>query len=72
MENGFFFKTVPPPRDTGIPLKHDYVFIKEVETPNGISYHSGGGGGGKMSYMTFGTWEGGGVKVTRYLKMLYF
>ena len=30
------------PRDTGIPLKHNYIFIKEVDTPNGISYHGGG------------------------------
>ena len=29
------------PRDTGIPLKHDYIFIKEVDTPNGISYQGG-------------------------------
>ena len=37
-----FFKTVfPPPRDTGIPLKYDYIFIKEVDTSNGISYHGG-------------------------------
>ena len=42
MENGFFFKNSVP-RDTGIPLKHDYIFIKEVDTPNGISYQRGGG-----------------------------
>ena len=30
-----------PPRDTGIPLEHDYIFIKEVDAPNGISYHRG-------------------------------
>ena len=46
-----FFKQCPPPRDTGIPLKHDYIFIKEVDPPTGISYH-----GGTMSYTTFGTW----------------
>ena len=41
-KRNFFFKTVfPPPCDTGIPLKHDYIFIKEVDTPNGISYHRG-------------------------------
>ena len=34
-------KNSVPPCDTGIPLKHDYVFIKEVDTPNGISYHRG-------------------------------
>ena len=43
-ENGkVFLKQCSPPRDTGIPLKHDYIFIKEVDTPNGISYHGGGG-----------------------------
>ena len=47
--------------DTGIPLKHDYIFIKEVDTPNGISYH----GRGEMSYTTLGIW-GRGMKVTRY------
>ena len=39
-ENGFFLKQCSP-RDTSIPLKHDYIFIKEVDTPNGISYHIG-------------------------------
>ena len=29
------------PRDTSIPFEHDYIFIKEVDTPNGISYHGG-------------------------------
>ena len=29
------------PRDTGITLEHDYIFIKEVDTPNGILYHRG-------------------------------
>ena len=36
----FFLKQCSP-RDTGIPLKYDYIFIKEVDTPNGISYHRG-------------------------------
>ena len=44
-----FVKTVFP-RDTGIPFKHDYIFIKEVDKPNGIWYH-----GGKMPYTTFRT-----------------
>ena len=35
----FFLNSAPC--DTGIPLKHDYIFIKEVDTPNGISYHGG-------------------------------
>ena len=51
-----FFKQCSP-RDTGIPLKHDYIFIKEVDTPNGISYHGGGGGGlGIESHTTSDTW----------------
>ena len=50
-------KKIVFPRDTGIPLKHDYIFIKEVDIPNGISYH--GGGRGTMSYTTFGTWGRG-------------
>ena len=50
-----FFKTVSP-HDTGIPLEHDYIFIKEVDTPNRILYH---GGGGPMSYTTFGIWGRG-------------
>ena len=62
----FVFKQCPPPPPPVVqvfPLKHDYIFIKEVDTPNGISYH-----GGTMSYTTFDTWGrgGGGVRVTRY------
>ena len=41
-ENGIFFFKQCSPRDTAIPLEHDYIFIKEVNTPNGISYHRGG------------------------------
>ena len=41
-KRNFVLKQCPPPCDTGIPLKHDYIFIKEVDTPNGISYHGGG------------------------------
>ena len=55
-----FFKTVFP-RDTFIPLKHDYIFIKEVETPNGILYH--GGGGCHTRLLVLGE---RGMKVTRY------
>ena len=51
-ENPSFLNSEPPPQDTGIPLKHGYIFIKEVDTPNGILYHGGGGG-------TFGTWGKG-------------
>ena len=42
MENGFFLKQCSP-RDTGIPLEHDYIFIKEVDTPDGVTYQEGGG-----------------------------
>ena len=62
-----FFKTVFP-RDTGIPLKNDYIFIKEVDTANGISYHRGGGA---MSYATFGIW-GRGDEGDKILKCYTF
>ena len=55
-----FFKQCPP-RDTGIPLKHDYILIKEVDTPNGISYH-----GGNDVIHDFWYLGKGGMKVTRY------
>ena len=48
-----FFKQCPPPRDTAIPLEHDYIFITEMLT------HLTGSritGGGEMSYTTFGIW----------------
>ena len=61
---GFKKKTVFRFRDTGIPLKHDYIFTKEVNTPNGISYHGGGGGGRcHTCLLVFGE---RGMKVTRY------
>ena len=50
-----FFKSIPPPLDTGIPDYHDFIFIKEVHTTNGDLYL----GGGAMSCTTFGTWGGG-------------
>ena len=56
-----FLKKITPP-NTGIPDKHDFIFIKEVDTTNWVLYL---GGGGTMSYTTFGTW-GRGMKVTRY------
>ena len=40
MENSF--KTLPPPLDTGIPDKHCFIFIKEVDTTNGVLYLEGG------------------------------
>ena len=65
-ENGIFFlKQCPPPRDTSIPLKHDYIFIKEVDTPNGISYHRGEPYHTRL--LVFGE---GGMKVTRYKNVI--
>ena len=57
MEKKFFLNHCPPPLlDTGIPDKHDliHVFIKEVDTTNGVLYL-----GGIMSFTTFGTWGRG-------------
>ena len=59
-KRNFVFKTVFP-RDTGIPLKHDYIFIKDVDTPNGISYH-----GGERCHTRLLVFGEGGMKVTRY------
>ena len=39
-KRNFFLNSVPP-CDTGILFKHDHIFIKDVDTPNGISYHRG-------------------------------
>ena len=50
----------PTPLDTGIPDKHDFIFLKKVDTTNGVLYLGRG-----VSYTTFGNW-GRGVKVTRY------
>ena len=65
--NFFINSAPPPPRDTGIHLKHDYIVIKEVDTPNGISYHRWG----TMSYTTFGTW-GRGDEGDKILKCYTF
>ena len=35
----------PPPLDKVIPDYHDFIFIKEVDTRNGVLYLGGGGGG---------------------------
>ena len=64
-ENGFFLNSVP--RDTGFPLKDDYTFIKEVDPPDGISYH----GGGRCHTRLFGTWGKGGWR-WQDIKMLNF
>ena len=50
------FKSLSHPLDTGIPDYHGFIFIKEVDTKNGVLYL---GGGGAMSYTTFGTWGRG-------------
>ena len=63
-ENGCFLNSAP--LDTGILLKHDYIFIKEVDAPNGISCHEG-----TLSYTTFGTW-GRGDEGDKILKCYTF
>ena len=45
MENGNVFKIIVP-LGTAIPDKHDFIFIKEVDTTNGVLYLGLGGGGG--------------------------
>ena len=57
-----FFLNHSSPLDTGIPDKHDFIFIKEVETTNGDLYIRGGG---QCHTRRLVLWEGG-VKVTRY------
>ena len=47
-------KLLPPLLDTGIPDEHDFIFLKEFETTNGVLYF--GGRWEAMSYTTFGTW----------------
>ena len=38
---GKFFNIIaPPPLDTDIPDQHDFIFIKEVDTTNGILLQS--------------------------------
>ena len=64
--NGNGFSKQCSPRDTGIPLKHDYISIKEVDTPNGISYQRGGGRC-HTRLLVFGE---EGVKVTRYKNVI--
>ena len=43
MENGKVFISLFHPLDTGIPDKHDFIFIKDVDTTNGDLYLGGGG-----------------------------
>ena len=62
----FFFKQCPHHCDTGIPLKHDYIFIKEVDTPNGISYHGGGGGDVIHDFWYLGKGDEGDKKLKCY------
>ena len=58
-----------PPRDTGIPLRHDYIFIKEVDTPNGISYH--GGNDVVHDFCTWGTGDEGDTVLKCYSLELF-
>ena len=41
MENGKRFLNQYSPLDTGIPDKHDFIFIKEVDTTNDVLYLRG-------------------------------
>ena len=50
MENGKVFKIIVPFLDTAIPNKHDFIFIKEVDTTMGSCFS---GGGGAMSSCVF-------------------
>ena len=62
MENGKVFNTLFP-LDTAIPDKHDFIFIKEVDTTSVVLY-LGGGGGGQCHIRLLVLGEGG-MKVTR-------
>ena len=61
----FFYHYPPPPLNTAIPDKHDFIFIKEVDTTNGVLYL--GGGGDLWFYDLWYLGKGEGVKVTKYL-----
>ena len=64
-----FFKSSPsPPLDTGIPDKNDFIFIKEIDTTNGVLFL---GEGGAMSYTTFVNW-GKGNEGDKILKCYTF
>ena len=65
-KQNFFQKTVFPTHDTGIPFKHDYIFIKKVDTPNGISYHGGNDVIHDFWYLGKGGWR------WQDIKMLFF
>ena len=41
MENGKVLKIIARPLDTANPDKHDFIFIKEVETTHGVLYLGG-------------------------------
>ena len=57
IEKVFQIMPPPPPLDTGIPDKYDLIFIKEVDTTNGVLYLSRRG----CHTRCFGTlWRGGG------------
>ena len=59
-----------PPLDTAIPDYHDFIFIKEVDTTNGVLY-LGVERGGAMSFTTFGTWGRGRWRWHEYI-LFYF
>ena len=66
-----FFKSLSPPLDscTGIPDKHDFIFIKEVDTTNGDLYLRGGGQC-HTGLLVLG--EGGGDEGDKILKCYTF
>ena len=61
MENGKVFSHIaPPPQDTGIPDNYDFIYIKKVDTKNGVLFLGGGGGGGHSLTRLSVPGEGGG------------
>ena len=62
------FKSLPPPPlDTGIPDKHDFIFRKKLTQQMGSCIS-----GGTMSYTTFGTWGRGKGEGDQILKCYTF
>ena len=63
-----FFKTVSPPRETGIPLKHDYILTHQTG-----SRITRGGGGGKRCHTRLSVFgEGGGGEGDKISKCYTF
>ena len=65
MEMEKFYLIIPPPLDTAFPDKHDFIFIKEVDTTNGVLYL-----GGDVIHDFWYLGKGNGVKVTRNIFFL--